>query len=109
MRLPVLSHRVPDTDLSGRRESDELSSDEEERIDGDVEIEGADVDSVSGLGEKHRPDFVAERNGDHRRGRLAARGHADGPHLRVDGHPLDRRVEVRTGKDCKRSCYGFDI
>ncbi len=67
-----------------------MRSDEEERIDGDVEIEGADVDAVSGLGEEHRPDFVTERNSDHGRGGLTAGGHADGPHLCVDGHALDR-------------------
>jgi hypothetical protein len=32
---------------------------------------------------------VTERNSDHGRGGLAAGGHADGPHLCVDGHALD--------------------
>ena len=106
LRLPVLSHRVPDTDLSGGRQRDQLRADEEERVDGDVEVERSDVDPVSGLGKEHGSDFLSEGDGDHDgRGFAspAGGGHSEGPHLGIDGHPLDRQVEVWT-KKFKSSC-----
>jgi hypothetical protein len=37
-----------------------------------VEVEGADVDAVAGLGEEHGAQRVPEGDGDHRGGRLPA-------------------------------------
>ena len=95
----MLGHGVPDTDLAGGRQRDQLSADEEERVDADVEVERSDVDPISGLGEEHGADLLAEGDGDHDgRGFAspAAGGHPEGPHLGVDGHPLDRQVKVWT-------------
>ena len=89
----MLSHRIPDTDLARRRQSHQLRADEEQRVDRHVQVEGADVDPVSGFGEKHCPDFVPERDGYHGGGGLAvgpaAGGQADRAHLGVNGNPLD--------------------
>ena len=100
LRLPVLSHRVPDADLARGWECDELRPDEEQRVDGHVEVESANVDAIAGFGEKHRSDFVPERDGNHCGGGLAvgpvAGGQANWPHLGVDGYSLDGRFEIGT-------------
>ena len=57
----MLRHGVPDSDLAGGREGDELRADEEEAVHDGPEVEGAHVHAPHAvLGEAHQAHMAVE-------------------------------------------------
>lgn len=88
----MLRHRVPNTNLTGRRQRHQLTPDEEQILDAHVQIERADVRLYPVLGDAPQSHLTAIGDGHH-----FALG-ADS-HFRVYGHSFDHRLDVRTGED----------
>jgi hypothetical protein len=67
LRLPELSHGVPDSDLARGRQCHELRADVEQLVDSGVQVEGAHVHAARAqvLGEADQADKIAVANCKH--------------------------------------------
>lgn len=96
--LPVLRHRMPNADLAGRRQRNQLAANEEQILHAHMQIKRAHLGLAAVLRDSPQPNLAAVRDCYHLAVRLFARRSGQ-IHLRVDCDPLDRSFDVRRHED----------